>query len=111
MVNYYREITVAYERELAQLEEKGRRPLRTAATATDDPAAGIVGSTRYRWELSQLPPGLACRGCGQLARKLRAGDSQEIRDLVGETTEDDGDAWSMSDRTSVAAPLLGGRTS
>ncbi|EST18457.1 hypothetical protein M878_44885 [Streptomyces roseochromogenus subsp. oscitans DS 12.976] len=46
MVNYHREITVDDERELAQLEEKGRRPLRTAAT--DDPAAGIVRATRYR---------------------------------------------------------------
>lgn len=38
VVNYYGSITVDYEHELAQLDEKGHRPLRTVAT--DDPAAG-----------------------------------------------------------------------
>ncbi|MEU5726768.1 Tn3 family transposase [Micromonospora sp. NPDC047738] len=38
-VNYYGSITVDYERELAQLDERGHRPLRTSAT--DDPAAGL----------------------------------------------------------------------
>ncbi|WP_306970442.1 Tn3 family transposase [Streptomyces afghaniensis] len=38
-VNYYGSITVDYEAELAQLDEKGRRPLRTVAV--DDPAAGL----------------------------------------------------------------------
>ncbi|EST18516.1 hypothetical protein [Streptomyces roseochromogenus] len=38
-VNYYGSITVDYERELAQLDDKGRRPLRTVAI--DDPAAGL----------------------------------------------------------------------
>ncbi|WP_254707914.1 hypothetical protein [Streptomyces lunaelactis] len=38
-VNYYGSITVAYEHELAQLDEKGHRPLRSVAT--DDPAAGL----------------------------------------------------------------------
>ncbi|MFE5549119.1 Tn3 family transposase [Streptomyces sp. NPDC056534] len=38
-VNYYGSITVDYERELAQLDEQGHRPLRTVAT--DDPAAGL----------------------------------------------------------------------
>ncbi|MGI5513775.1 hypothetical protein [Streptomyces sp. CA-106131] len=34
-VNYYGEITVDYERELAQLDERGHRPLRNRGT--DDP--------------------------------------------------------------------------
>ncbi|MFD7893673.1 Tn3 family transposase [Streptomyces sp. NPDC059743] len=38
-VNYYGSITVDYDRELAQLDDQGRRPLRTVAT--DDPAAGL----------------------------------------------------------------------
>ncbi|MFH8343041.1 Tn3 family transposase [Streptomyces sp. AM6-12] len=38
-VNYYGSITVDYEAELAQLDDKGRRPLRTVAV--DDPAAGL----------------------------------------------------------------------
>ncbi|WP_413812666.1 Tn3 family transposase [Streptomyces sp. OE57] len=38
-VNYYGSITVDYEHELAQLDEQGRRPLRTMAT--DDPAARL----------------------------------------------------------------------
>ncbi|MFI1169629.1 hypothetical protein ACH4UM_40335 [Streptomyces sp. NPDC020801] len=38
-VNYYGSITVDDEHELAQLDEKGRRPLRTVAT--DDVAAGM----------------------------------------------------------------------
>ncbi|WP_411146643.1 hypothetical protein [Streptomyces sp. x-80] len=39
MVNYYRSTTVDYERELAQLGERGHRPLRTVTT--DDPVAGL----------------------------------------------------------------------
>lgn len=38
-VNYYGSITVDYERELAQLDEQGHRPLRTVAA--DDPAVGL----------------------------------------------------------------------
>ncbi|MDT9698294.1 Tn3 family transposase [Streptomyces sp. P17] len=38
-VNYYGSITVDYEHELAQLDEKGRRPLRTVAA--DDVAVGL----------------------------------------------------------------------
>lgn len=38
-MNYYGSITVDYEQELAQLDEKGHRPLRNVAT--DDPAAGL----------------------------------------------------------------------
>ncbi|MBV6697734.1 Tn3 family transposase [Kitasatospora aureofaciens] len=38
-VNYYGSITVDYERELAQLDEEGHRPLRTVAT--DEPGAGL----------------------------------------------------------------------
>ncbi|WP_411147059.1 hypothetical protein [Streptomyces sp. x-80] len=38
-VNYCGEITVDYERELAQLDDKGRRPLRIMTT--DDPVAGL----------------------------------------------------------------------
>ncbi|WP_409475126.1 hypothetical protein [Streptomyces sp. HC307] len=38
-VNYYGSITVDYERELAQLDERGHRPLRTAAAA--DPVDGL----------------------------------------------------------------------
>lgn len=38
-VNYYGSITVDYDHELAQLDEKGHRPLRTVDT--DDPAAGL----------------------------------------------------------------------
>lgn len=38
-VNYYGSITVDYERELAQLDEKGHRPLR--AGAADEPASGL----------------------------------------------------------------------
>ncbi|MFI9825249.1 Tn3 family transposase [Streptomyces sp. NPDC052013] len=36
-VNYYGEITVDYEREIARLDEYGHRPLRT--TVTDGPTA------------------------------------------------------------------------
>ncbi|PWI05181.1 hypothetical protein DIZ27_40850 [Streptomyces sp. NWU339] len=39
MVSYYGSITVDYERELAQLDERGHRPLRTAAA--DEPGAGL----------------------------------------------------------------------
>ncbi|MGW2183736.1 hypothetical protein ACWCXX_38175 [Streptomyces sp. NPDC001732] len=39
VVNYYGSITVNYEHELAQLDDQGHRPLRTAAT--DDPAVGL----------------------------------------------------------------------
>ncbi len=39
VVNYHGSITVDYERELAQLDERGHRPLRTAAA--DDPASGL----------------------------------------------------------------------
>ncbi|MFC5668560.1 hypothetical protein [Streptomyces incanus] len=38
-VNYYGSTTVDCERELAQLDERGHRPLRTVAT--DDPGAGL----------------------------------------------------------------------
>ncbi|GHI41076.1 hypothetical protein [Streptomyces violascens] len=38
-VNYCGSITVDYDRELTELDEKGHRPLRTVAT--DDPAAGL----------------------------------------------------------------------
>ncbi|MGW0883231.1 hypothetical protein [Streptomyces sp. NPDC002671] len=38
-VNYYGSMTVDYERELAQPDEKGHRPLRTEAA--DDPATGL----------------------------------------------------------------------
>ncbi|MFJ9034813.1 Tn3 family transposase [Streptomyces sp. NPDC102274] len=38
-VNYYGSITVDYERELAQLDEQGRRPLRTVTT--DGIGAGL----------------------------------------------------------------------
>ncbi|MBB5109947.1 hypothetical protein FHS40_009077 [Streptomyces spectabilis] len=37
MVNYYGSITVDYERELAQLDDQGHRPLRTVDT--DEPGA------------------------------------------------------------------------
>ncbi|WP_416986329.1 hypothetical protein [Streptomyces sp. T028] len=40
-VNYYGSITVDYDRELAQLDEHGRRPLRTAVGAAD-PARGAA---------------------------------------------------------------------
>ncbi|WP_328778911.1 hypothetical protein OHT68_06355 [Streptomyces canus] len=39
VVNYYGSITVDYERELAQLDDRGHRPLRTVDT--DDPGAGL----------------------------------------------------------------------
>ncbi|MER5471988.1 hypothetical protein [Streptomyces sp. NPDC002685] len=39
VVNYYGSITVDYERELAQLDKKGHRPLRTVAA--DNPAGGL----------------------------------------------------------------------
>ncbi|MFB7355962.1 hypothetical protein [Streptomyces gardneri] len=39
VVNYYGSITVDYEHELAQLDERGHRPLRTVAM--DDPGAGL----------------------------------------------------------------------
>lgn len=39
VVNYYGSITVDYERGLAQLDERGHRPLRTVTT--DDPVAGL----------------------------------------------------------------------
>lgn len=39
VVNYYGSITVDYEHELAQLDEQGHRPLRTAGM--DDPGAGL----------------------------------------------------------------------
>lgn len=38
-VNYYGSITVDYDRELAQLDEKGHRPLRTVAS--DELGAGL----------------------------------------------------------------------
>ncbi|MEU1509907.1 Tn3 family transposase [Kitasatospora sp. NPDC005748] len=38
-VNYYGSITVDYDRELVQLDEKGHRPLR--AVATDETAVGL----------------------------------------------------------------------
>lgn len=38
-VHYYGSITVGYERELAQLDDKGHRPLRIVNA--DDPAAGL----------------------------------------------------------------------
>ncbi|MGW0421111.1 hypothetical protein [Streptomyces sp. NPDC003015] len=38
-VNYYGSITVDYERELAQLDDEGHRPLRTVAV--DEPGAGL----------------------------------------------------------------------
>ncbi|MFD5648226.1 Tn3 family transposase [Streptomyces sp. NPDC127039] len=38
-VNYYGSITVDYERELAQLDDRGHRPLRTVAA--DDPIVGL----------------------------------------------------------------------
>ncbi|MEU1628257.1 hypothetical protein ABZ746_23590 [Streptomyces sp. NPDC020096] len=38
-VNYYGSITVDYDRELAQLDEKGHRPLRTVSL--DEPGAGL----------------------------------------------------------------------
>ncbi|MGA5128186.1 Tn3 family transposase [Streptomyces olivoreticuli] len=39
VVNYYGSITVDYERELAQLDDQGHRPLRTAGM--DEPGAGL----------------------------------------------------------------------
>jgi Ribonuclease G/E len=39
VVNYYGSLTVDYERELAQPDEQGHRPLRTVDT--DDPGAGL----------------------------------------------------------------------
>ncbi|MFB7918565.1 hypothetical protein [Streptomyces sp. NPDC056061] len=39
VANYHDSITVGWERELAQLDEKGRRPLRTVDI--DDLAAGL----------------------------------------------------------------------
>ncbi len=39
VVNYYGSITVDYEHELAQLDDRGHRPLRTVAV--DDPGAGL----------------------------------------------------------------------
>ncbi|MFG3019705.1 hypothetical protein ACGFZQ_14350 [Streptomyces sp. NPDC048254] len=39
VVNYYGSITIDYEHELAQLDEKGHRPLRTAGT--DESGAGL----------------------------------------------------------------------
>ncbi|MFI6285631.1 hypothetical protein ACIBCM_12890 [Streptomyces sp. NPDC051018] len=38
-VNYYGSTTVDYDRELAQLDEKGHRPLRTVNV--DEPGAGL----------------------------------------------------------------------
>jgi Tn3 transposase DDE domain len=39
VVNYYGSITVDYEHELAQLDDQGHRPLRTAGT--HDPGTGL----------------------------------------------------------------------
>lgn len=39
VVNYYGSITVDYDRELAQLGDRGHRPLRTVSA--DDPGAGL----------------------------------------------------------------------
>ncbi|MCX4791795.1 hypothetical protein OG369_38700 [Streptomyces sp. NBC_01221] len=38
-VNYYGSITVDYDRELAQLDDQGHRPLRTVTL--DEPGAGL----------------------------------------------------------------------
>ncbi|MFI0114550.1 Tn3 family transposase [Streptomyces globisporus] len=50
-VNYYGSITVDYERELAQLDDKGHRPLWTVAA--DDPAAGLKGGQPKRVAFSR----------------------------------------------------------
>ncbi|MGW1673035.1 hypothetical protein [Streptomyces sp. NPDC002324] len=39
VVNYYASITVDYDRELAQLDDQGHRPLRTVTV--DEPGAGL----------------------------------------------------------------------
>ncbi|MFB7337791.1 hypothetical protein ACFC00_40300 [Streptomyces adustus] len=43
VVNYYGSITVDYEYELAQLDEKGRRPLRIAHRRPGGRAVGRIG--------------------------------------------------------------------